>query len=121
MSKAPHPMSYFHGRSMSDEANQAVDDAIANASSDSEDRSLPYGIESVHAEMAMVLYRRAVRLGLHATGSEAVLLKALDRAENEIAKLTGQPRVNRGVDAAEAIKAGAKPSGKRKARTKVTL
>lgn len=67
-----------------------------------------YPEEAIRAEIAMSLYRAACRLGLHVTGTEAILLAGLERAHAELAANAGFEPIG-GILAAHAIAAGAMP------------
>lgn len=84
------PLSLTHadGRALADDLEAAVVDVQARA-----DAWKRYATEAINAELALILYRLACRHGLHATGTEALLIRALDQAEAEIATLRdAEPR-----------------------------
>ncbi len=62
-----------------------------------------YSQESIDAELAMILYRAACRLGLHATGTEAGLIRLLERAEAELAASKDEEILALPIEVAEVL------------------
>ena len=67
-----------------------------------------YEPAAINGELAMILYRAAIRLGLHATGVEAALLARIEVLEGMLAKAGVE--IVRGQAAAEALAAAERSS-----------